>query len=170
MAMHGSIGEFHGGREGWESYSERLEHYFVANDVKSAEKKWAILLSSCGPETYTLVHNLVAPGKPTECSFTELVELVRTHHNPKPSVILERFRFHSCIRQQGITVSAFVAELRHLSQHCEFGDSLDDMLRDRLVCGINQASLQRRLLAEAELTFPKALEMAQAFESAEKNS
>ena len=34
-------------------------------------------------------------------------------------------------------MSTYVAELRRLSQHCEFGASLDDMLRDRLVCGIS---------------------------------
>jgi hypothetical protein len=33
------------------------------------------------------------------------------------------------------------------------------MLRDRLVCGINQPSMQRRLLAEVALTFKKALEI-----------
>ena len=44
------------------------------------------------------------------------------------------------------------------------------MLRDRLVCGINQASLQHRLLDKATLTLQKVLQIAQAFESAEKNS
>ena len=82
MAMHGSNGELHGGQKSWKSYSERLEHYFVAKDVKSAMKKRAILLSRYGLETYMLVRNLVAPRKPTKHSFTELVELVRTHHNP----------------------------------------------------------------------------------------
>ena len=34
------------------SYTERLEHYFEANDVNSAEKQRAILLSGCGASTY----------------------------------------------------------------------------------------------------------------------
>ena len=44
------------------------------------------------------------------------------------------------------------------------------MLRDRLVCGINDARLQRRLLAESTLTFEKALSVALAWESAERNA
>ena len=37
-------------------------------------------------ETHRLICSLVAPMKPSEHSFTELVELKRTHHNPKPEV------------------------------------------------------------------------------------
>ena len=43
------------------------------------------------------------------------------------------------------------------------------MLRDRLVCGINDSGIQRRLLAESDLTFKKALDLAQAIEAAERN-
>ena len=51
----------------------------------------------------------------------------------------------------------------------QFGESLETMLKDRLVCGINDESIQRRLLAEATLTFKKALELAQGMEAAAKD-
>ena len=44
------------------------------------------------------------------------------------------------------------------------------MLRDRLVCGIRDAKVQRRLLAEPDLKFKKALELAQAAEAAERDT
>ena len=44
------------------------------------------------------------------------------------------------------------------------------MLRDRLVCGIADSRLQCWLLAELDLTFKKALELAQAQETAEEGS
>ena len=47
-----------------------------------------------------------------------------------------------------------------LSEHCNFGAALNDMLRDRLVCGIADQRIQRRLLAELDLTFAKATEAA----------
>ena len=40
------------------------------------------------------------------------------------------------------------------------------MLRDRLVCGVNNEQLQRRLLSEPQLTFKKGLEISQTFETA----
>ena len=64
----------------------------------------------------------------------------------------------------------FVTELRRLSTDCAFGDTLSDMLRDRLVCGINEEKIQRRLLQEANLTFEDALRIARAMETAAKKS
>ena len=63
-------------------------------------------------------------------------------------------------------------QLWHISEHCDFGDMLNAMLRDRLVCAINDQRIQRRLLAEPGLTFAKAMvqELAEAAEAAENNA
>ena len=47
-----------------------------------------IPLSMCGLATYKLIHNRVAPGKPTDKSFNELVQMVWDHYEPKPSAIV----------------------------------------------------------------------------------
>ena len=43
------------------------------------------------------------------------------------------------------------------------------MLSDRLVCGINDKKIQRRLLAESKLTLKRALDIAQSLETAAQN-
>ena len=53
---------------------------------------------------------------------------------------------------------------------CDFGAFLEELLRDRLVCGIKDEHIQRRLLAEPNLTFKKAQDIAQALESADRNT
>ena len=170
MATHGNIGPFGRGSEDWTAYCERLEQYFLANDVADADKQRAILLSVCGAETYQLIRNLVAPGKPTDKTFADLVKLVQEHHTPPPSEIVQRFKFNSRSQRDGESVAEFVSELRRLSEHCKFEGTLDDMLRDRLVCGIRDVRTQRRLLAESDLKLKKAFELAQAAEVAEKDS
>ena len=57
-------------------------------------------------------------------------------------------------------IAVYVAELRKIAEHCEYGEVLSDMLRDRLVCGTNNKGIQRRLLLQTELTFDKAMEVA----------
>ena len=74
---------------------------------------------------YRLIRNLVSPKKPTELKFSEIVENVRKHHDPKPSVIVQCYRFNSLNHWSGESVAAYVAELRHLSEHCEFGITLN---------------------------------------------
>ena len=92
------------------------------------------------------------------------------HFQPKPLVIAERFYFHSRIQKTTETIGQYVAELRRLATHCEFGDTLGDALRDRLVCGIANRATQRRLLTERSLTLAHAMEIAQGMEAAEENA
>ena len=101
----------------------------------------------------------MAPQKPTEKSLSDIIQ---------SSAIVQRFCFHSRT-QKGENVTEFIADLRKLSEHCKFANTFDDMLRDRLVCGIRDARIQRRLLAEPDLTLKKAFDLAQASETADKN-
>ena len=167
---YGSLGPYSSGKETWIAYCERLEQYFAANDIDDAGKQRAVLLSECGSETYQLIRSLVAPEKPKNKTFDALVKLVADHLTPPPSPIVQRFHFNTRTQKEGETVAAFLAELRRLSEHCEYGETLDDMLRDRLVCGIRDIRVQRHLLAESKLTLKKAFEMAQGAELADKHS
>ena len=45
-ATHGSLAEFNSAWEDWPSYSEQLDQYFAANNVKDENKMQAIL-SKC---------------------------------------------------------------------------------------------------------------------------
>lgn len=169
MTHYGKIESFDEEVDDWNEYIERMEQYFCANEVVDGDKQRAILLSVCGGKTYKLIRNLVAPAKPTEKTFEELKQCVQQHLLPKPSVIVQRFKFNSRYRQPHESISAYVAELRRLSEFCEYGTTLDEMLRDRLVCGVRDEATQKRLLGESELTFKRAFELAQSLELASKN-
>ena len=74
-------------------------------------------------------------------------------------------------RKLGESISQYMAELRRLSQYCEHGDSVESMLRDRLVCGVNHDRMQQRLLSEgANLTLQKAMDISLSLESAIRQS
>ena len=77
-------------------------------------------------------------------------------------VIAERFYFHR--RNQAVreSVAEYLAELRRLATHCEFGDYLSEALQDQLVCGLCNEGAQKNLLARPDLTLAKAVEVAQS--------
>ena len=62
--------------------------------------------------------------------------MVKKYYNPRPSAITQRFKFNSHVRQPGETVAKYVAELHKLSEHCNFKDTPEEMLWDRLVWSI----------------------------------
>ena len=161
----GRIEEFDGTSD-WDQYVERLENFFLANDIDVDEKQRAVFLSVVGPATYKILRNLITPAKPVEKTLAELIEVLSKHYKPRPSEIMERFKFHSRSRRPGESVATYVAELRSLTEFCNFGASLEEMIRDRLVCGINDSSLQKWLLAEPVLTYKRAVELALSSETA----
>ena len=61
------------------------------------------------------------------------------------------------------------AELRTLREYCDFGTTIENMIRDRLVCSINDHRIQRHLFQESNFTFQSAYNIVQAIETAWKN-
>ena len=117
-----------------------------------------------------MLRSLVAPAQPKDKSFAELKTLLKAHYDPKPLVIAERCLFYTRDQTAEESVSEFLVEERRLASHCEFGQFLDEVLRDRLVCGLRNDTTQKRLLSEADLTLVKAVQIASSMESAEKQS
>jgi len=103
-------------------------------------------------------------------SFDATVAAAGKHFNPKPSSKVQHFCFNSHGWKDRESVAEFLSQLRHLSENCEFSDILDHMLCNRIVCGINDPCIQRRLLAETELTLAKALELSLVMETADKDT
>lgn len=77
--------------------------------------------------------SLTAPEKTKMKSFDELDRILHDHISPKPIIIAKQFRFHKLDQHEGMRVNKYESGLKKLSQTCEFGDNLNDTLRDRLV-------------------------------------
>uniref|UniRef100_A0A1I8JIB2 CCHC-type domain-containing protein n=1 Tax=Macrostomum lignano TaxID=282301 RepID=A0A1I8JIB2_9PLAT len=144
--------------EDWLQYKERMEQVFIASDIESEDKKRAVFLSVCGKETFKLICSLLAPRKPSETSYADICQKLKEHWKPEPSEIVQRFHFYQRVRASTESVADFLASLRRLAVDC----------KDRLVLGIQDDRIQRRLLSEPELDLEKALKIAQAVELAAK--
>ena len=156
-ATIGKIDEFDSDKEGWESYCERIQLYFTANEITENDKKRAVLLTVVGSKTYKLFRNLTYPAKPSTKSYDELVECMKNHHQPARNSIMERYKFFSRNRKPNESINEYIAKLRELAEYCNFGAVLDDMLRDRVVCGVGNREIQQALLAKGDaLTLKKS--------------
>ena len=138
MNQYAKFEAFDPDEDNWSEYAERLDMAFVVNGVDDADadKKRAILLTVCGKKTFALLKALSAPNKPSEVSFADLCKSLSEHCQPKPSVIMERFKFHTRTRRHDESVTEYFAALRKVASQCEFGGEFETNIRDRLVCGI----------------------------------
>ena len=101
----------------WVQYNERMEHYFLANEITDA----SILISSMGQKAYKILRNIVAP---IDISFKDLVSAMTSRFSPPPSEIVQRFRFNFRVRKQGENVAAYIAKLRAFSEYYNYGDNV----------------------------------------------
>ena len=173
MATYGRIEEYNARSEKWENYLDRLEEYFIANDIQNDQRKRAILNSTVGPETFKLICDLLAPTKPKDSTYDDITSKLKKHFSPIKSSIVARSQFDSMIRRsEQSSVADFIAELRAVAKDCNYGEELDKKLRDRLVCGINDARIKRSLLAqdETKLDFKRATEIAVSMQFADEQS
>ena len=139
----GAIGEFEPTTETFTVYSERLDQFFVANNIGSyptgaseaviaaaEKKKVAVMISVIGKKTYSVLRDLCSPVNPKDKTFGQLCELLQQHFKPKRLEVAESYRFHRCFQEESETISVYSARLRHLASTCNFGEFLNRSLRN----------------------------------------
>ena len=167
MALLGRIDSINLKTDNITEYIERVEQYFIANDVTDEKKQTAIFLTVIGNETYSLLRNLLAPESLAGKTLKTLSETLTDHLKPQPIIIAERYKLYCRDQSENETITEYLAELRKLTLNCDFKDFLDQALRDRSVCGLQNNSIRRRLLAERKLTLKSAIELAKTMENAD---
>ena len=57
------------------------------------DRKVAVLLTVIGQKTYDTLRSLLAPARPRDKTYDELVSILQKHYDPKPIVIGNVFGF-----------------------------------------------------------------------------
>ena len=74
------------------------------------------------------------------------MEKFERYCNPRKNLTLERHSFFSRNQLDRETIDAYVTDLRSKAARFEFGDLKDELILDRIVCGINDDTVRARLL------------------------
>ncbi|UYV62868.1 K02A2.6-like, partial [Cordylochernes scorpioides] len=161
--------EFEEKNDNFCSFIERLEQFLILEEA-SEEKKKAYLLTLIGGKAYETLKNLCSPKLPKEYKYEELIEKLVEYFSPRRSIIVERFMFFGRIQKETESVSEYLVEIKRLASTCGFGEFLKESLRDKLVCGLRNAKIQRRILSEGDVPLARVVEIALSMEAAEKNT
>ena len=125
----------------WFQYIKRLTFFSTTNSIEdapeNAERRKAILLSIIRSKTRGLVRNSLAPNRPINKSYSEIVEILKKkqrkkkHFQPKT---VQSYQFYTRVRKTDAPVTNFVADLKCLSVDCNFSATLVTMIQDSIVC------------------------------------
>ena len=68
------------------------------------------------------------------------------------NVIFERARFNRRCQREGEPIDTYIMELYKLTENCDYGALTAEMIRDRIVVGIRDETLSKRLQLDPDLT------------------
>ncbi|UYV72243.1 K02A2.6-like, partial [Cordylochernes scorpioides] len=159
--------EYNEKTETFETFYERLEQFLILEEAGD-EKKKAYLLTLMGSKTYGVLKNLCSPILPKDKTFDNLIDILKRHFSPKRSIVVERFIFFKRMQLKEESISDYLVKC--LASSCNFGNFLEDSLRDKMVCGLYNAKIQNRILSEGDISLAKVIEIALSMEAAEKNT
>ena len=79
-------------------------------------------------------------------------------------MIYERVKFNQRVQEPQESVDSFVTVLHCLAEHCSYGDLHDEMICDRIMVGLRDASVAQKLQMDRELTLDRAVSLARQSE------
>ncbi|XP_072145012.1 uncharacterized protein [Dermacentor andersoni] len=154
----------------WPTYRVRLEAYFEAHSIVDPTKKRALLIASLTDSAVRVVQGRCQPKKVNELSYEEVVGYLEDHYAPEVNEIAASYAFFMRSQQDGEAAQDFIADIRRLAEKCNFGTSLERMLRDRIVCGVLDEDVRRHLLTRRKLTLEEAEDFAVSAQRAVENA
>ena len=122
-------------------------------------KLFLYLLGSQGREIYSTM-TFEAPGH--ERNLKQVMDAFDRHCNPKKNETVERYKFFSRFQNPGESLEKFITDLKLLATTCNFGDLKDSLVRDRIICGIQDKQLREDLLKDPCLDLQRCLDDCRA--------
>ena len=137
----------------WFTRLEAAHSLLEASTGNSVSQK-TYLLATIGSKGSSLVADLLAPVsiQDNTVTYAHIKTTLESHLKSQHLEIAERSNFYAAHQGPAESASSFYGRLKKLSEFCNFGVSLDAMLRDRLVLGCRRIEARRKLLPIDPLT------------------
>ena len=161
VSIIGSIKEFESSHDNWLTYKRRIDAWLRVNKIEE-EQKVDVLIALVGSEAVDLLVSLCTPNDITTTSYEDLTAMLTRHYGCGESEVISSYQFDTRDQAETETVSEYIVVLKKLSINCAFGDKnqLNKKLRNRLVVGVKEDAISNRLLAEHDLSWKRACEVA----------
>ena len=153
----------------WRTWKRRWDAFAAVSELNANqddEYKTGMLVSVADDETLKVIDSLPYVASGDRKKIDKIIELLEKHCLQDVNILFERHRFYRRVQKDGESIDKFARELRMLARTCEFTedgkDFTEQMVRDRLVCGVSENSVQQKLLAKDNPTLSACIKICRA--------
>ncbi|XP_067670000.1 uncharacterized protein [Haliotis asinina] len=150
--------------EEWKKFKQHVKLMFKGPLKKvSEEEQCSYLLIWVGAKGRD-IYNTFTMSEIEEKSLQSHFDKFGRYVAPKTSIIFARYKFHTRSQIEGESIEEFVTHLQLLVKDCAY-DKPEEMVRDRIICGIISKTICEKLLTEGDtLTMQQAIEITRSYE------
>ncbi len=144
----------------WADWKQRFQRFRSATklDKEDGEVQVSSLIYAMGNEAEHIFKSFTFNEEGDEKKFDVVLRKYDEYFFPKRNVIHERACFYQRVQRPGEKAETFIRTLYDLSEHCDFGEHRDEHIRDRIVVGILDKELSRRLQLMSDLTLAQTIQ------------
>ncbi len=154
--------------ENWRKWYQVLTIYYTASGIatKTDAVKIAALLH-IGGEQLISVYNAMKWDEDGDVEgddkkYEKVVAKFQKYCEPRKNLTYLRYQFFTRAQSESETVENLVTDLRNKARDCEFGALEESLIKDRLICGIRDDNVRKRLLRDPNLTLTRAVDICRA--------
>lgn len=157
--------------ENWRRFKRYFNIYMTAGELneKSHAVKINTFLNAVGEEAIE-VYDTFTLTADQKANYDEVIKAFDEFCKPKKNPVYERFVLNQRKQKEGEPFDTFLMDIKRLARTCEYGENEQEMLRDRIVWGVQDKKVQLRMLERNDLTYNQAIEMARQSESTKEQA
>ena len=138
--------------------------------MKSDKVKTSILLTCIGEGGREIYETFEFASEADSIKQQNVVDMFEAYCNSSSNTTINRLKFFTSRQAEGRSFNNFATELRTLSAECEFENLIDSLIKDMIICGVNDKALRERMLRERKIDLKKAIELGQAAEQTKQHA
>ena len=152
--------------ENWRQFKRDWKYYETASKINKEEGpvRVAHLLNVIGKEGQEMFETF-SLSEEHRGDIDRVLEEFEARCTPVTHVIYERYLFNKRVQEPGESFDHYLTDIIKQAGRCQYGRLRDELVRDRLVSGIQNDRIREKLLSKNDLTLTKAIQLLKSSEA-----
>ena len=150
----------------WELFRQIWDNYEISSglDEHPKQRRTATLLTCFSPSALQIFNAITFENEADKKDIDIVLRKMSDFCKGTINETYERYLFNIRAQEAGESIDNFYSALLRQARNCSFGDLEKSLIRDRIVVGVQENTVRKRLLQSENLTLQECLKIARSFE------